>query len=108
MFVARLVVVTGIEWIRPARQVDYRKLLGRDILLIAIYWFGMVPIAEYIDRLIAVRPNVPAVILQLPLWVRVLGYLVIADFGHYWIHRFMHHKYVWRIHKWHHSPTQMY
>ena len=38
----------------------------------------------------------------------VLGYLVIADFGHYRIHRFMHHKYVWRIHKWHHSPTQMY
>jgi len=93
-FVVRLVVMTGIEWIRPARQVDYRKVLGRDILLISIYWFGMVPISEYIDRLIAVRPNLPVVILQLPLPVRVLCYFVIADLGHYWIHRLMHHRYV--------------
>ena len=107
-FVVRLVVMTGIEWIRPARQVDYRKVLGRDILLISIYWFGMVPISEYIDRLIAVRPNLPVVILQLPLPMRVLCYFVIADFGHYWIHRLMHYRYVWRIHKWHHSPNQMY
>ena len=107
-FVVRLVVITGIEWIRPARQVNYRKVLGRDILLISIYWFGMVPISEYIDRLIAVRPNLPVVILQLPLPVRVLCYFVIADLGHYWIHRLMHHRYVWRIHKWHHAPKYMY
>lgn len=107
-FVVRLVVMTGIEWIRPARQVNYRKVLGQDILLISIYWFGMVPISEYIDRLIAIRPNLPVVILQLPLPVRVLCYFVIADLGHYWIHRLMHHRYVWHIHKWHHSPNQMY
>jgi sterol desaturase/sphingolipid hydroxylase (fatty acid hydroxylase superfamily) len=44
----------------------------------------------------------------MPLVVRVLCYLVIADFGHYGIHRLMHHERVWRIHKWHHAPDYMY
>jgi sterol desaturase/sphingolipid hydroxylase (fatty acid hydroxylase superfamily) len=43
-----------------------------------------------------------------PLVLRVLCYLVVADFGHYWIHRLMHHERVWRIHKWHHAPDYMY
>jgi sterol desaturase/sphingolipid hydroxylase (fatty acid hydroxylase superfamily) len=38
----------------------------------------------------------------------VLCYLVVADLGHYWIHRLMHHEYLWRIHKWHHAPDYMY
>ena len=44
----------------------------------------------------------------MPLAVRVLCYLLVADFGHYWIHRLMHYKVFWRIHKWHHAPDYMY
>ena len=44
----------------------------------------------------------------LPLLARVAIYFVLADFGHYWIHRLMHHQFFWRVHKWHHSPTYMY
>ena len=108
MFVVRLFGMTALELLRPARTVPYRKLIGRDILLISIYWFGMVPIAEYIDRLIAIRPHLPQVIHEMPLPLRLFCYFLIADFGHYWIHRLMHMKHVWRIHKWHHSPTHMY
>ncbi len=108
LFVGRLIGVTALEWFRPARNVPYRKLIGRDVLLISVYWFGMVPIAEYIDGWIAVRPHLPEAILQMPLLLRLLCYFLIADFGHYWIHRLMHQKHVWRIHKWHHSPTHMY
>jgi sterol desaturase/sphingolipid hydroxylase (fatty acid hydroxylase superfamily) len=34
-------------------------------------------------------------------------YLIVADLGHYWIHRLMHSAFFWRIHKWHHSPAHM-
>ena len=108
LFVGRLIGVTTLELFRPARKVPYRKLIWRDVLLISIYWFGMVPVAEYIDRWIAIRPQLPEAILRMPLLLRLLCYFLIADFGHYWIHRLMHQKYVWRIHKWHHSPTHMY
>jgi sterol desaturase/sphingolipid hydroxylase (fatty acid hydroxylase superfamily) len=50
----------------------------------------------------------PASIAHLPLAPRVVLYFVLADFGHYWIHRLTHTKYLWRVHKWHHSPTYMY
>ena len=43
-----------------------------------------------------------------PLAARLSAYLILADFGHYWVHRLTHTKYVWRVHKWHHSPTYMY
>lgn len=108
VFVLRLFVVTALELLRPARRVPYRKLIGRDILLISVYWFGMVPIAESIDRFIAIRPHLPQVIHEMPLLLRLFCYILIADFGHYWIHRLMHMKPVWRIHQWHHSPTHMY
>lgn len=108
IFVVRLFGVTALELLRPARKVPYRRLIGRDILLISIYWFGMVPIAEYFDRLIAIRPHLPQAIHEMPLVLRLFCYFLIADFGHYWIHRLMHLKPVWRIHKWHHSPKHMY
>ena len=108
VFVLRLFGWTALELFRPARTVPYRKLIGRDIALISIYWFGMVPVAESIDRFIAVRPNLPQAVHEMPLPVRLFCYFLIADFGHYWIHRLMHMKHVWRIHKWHHSPTHMY
>jgi sterol desaturase/sphingolipid hydroxylase (fatty acid hydroxylase superfamily) len=31
-----------------------------------------------------------------------------ADFGHYWVHRLLHTRHLWRAHKWHHYPTYMY
>lgn len=50
LFVGRLIGVTALELLRPARNIPYRTLIGRDVLLITVYWFGMVPITEYIDR----------------------------------------------------------
>jgi sterol desaturase/sphingolipid hydroxylase (fatty acid hydroxylase superfamily) len=54
----------------------------------------MVPIAEYIDGWIAIRPHLPEAILRMPLPLRLLCYFLIADFGDYWIHRLMHKKHV--------------
>lgn len=46
--------------------------------------------------------------MDLPLIGKVCLFYLLSDFGSYWMHRLMHTRYVWRIHKWHHSPTYMY
>jgi sterol desaturase/sphingolipid hydroxylase (fatty acid hydroxylase superfamily) len=42
-----------------------------------------------------------------PIVLRLALYIVVADFGHYWMHRILHHPLLWRFHKWHHAPTHM-
>jgi len=107
-FLGRLIGWTGIELLRPTRKVSYLKVILYDVTVFTVFQHVIVPAAGYIDGWIAVRPHLPDTILQMPLLLRLLCYFLIADFGHYWIHRFMHQKYVWRIHKWHHAPTYMY
>ena len=108
LFGIRLVVFTGLELLRPARAVVYRKVILYDLAVFAVYQALIFPAAGRIDHWIAVRPHLPAKLLAMPLTLRVLCYLVIADFGHYWIHRLMHYGVFWRIHKWHHAPNYMY
>ena len=108
LFLGRLIGITAIELWRPAREVSYRKVILNDLTVFVVFQFAIFPSAEYIDRYIAIRPQLPDTILAIPFVVRVLCYFVIADFGHYWIHRLMHTTHVWRIHKWHHAPTYMY
>jgi sterol desaturase/sphingolipid hydroxylase (fatty acid hydroxylase superfamily) len=108
LFVGRLIGITAIELLRPARPVAYHKVMLYDITVFWVFQFVIFPAAGWIDSFIPVRPNLPQAILNLPFPLRVLTYLLIADFGHYWVHRLMHTKHVWRVHKWHHAPTYMY
>ena len=108
LFAARAIGFTALEVLRPARTVFYRKVILYDLAVFAVYQALIFPAALRINHWIAVRPHPPTAFLSLPLPVRVLCYLVIADFGHYWIHRLMHYKMFWRIHKWHHAPDYMY
>jgi len=108
LFAARAIGFTALEVLRPARTVFYRKVILYDLAVFAVYQALIFPGALRINHWVAVRPHLPAKFLALPLAVRVLCYLVIADFGHYWIHRLMHYKMFWRIHKWHHAPDYMY
>ena len=70
--------------------------------------FGVVPAADFLDRQIMYYPELPQFVLEWPLAVRIVLYLVLADFGHYWVHRLLHTRHLWRAHKWHHYPTYMY
>lgn len=108
LFVARLIGMTAVELIKPARTVAYHRVMLKDLTVAVLYFFIIFPLAVRIDNWIAIRPHLPEAIVAMPLLLRLLCYFLIADFGHYWIHRLMHHRYLWRIHKWHHAPTYMY
>lgn len=98
---------TVIEAIRPARPISHRKYILYDLGSVVMYtiFFNM---AVVITDRIPVPRYVPASILDLPFSVKLLLFFIVEDFGLYWVHRFMHTKHVWRVHKWHHSPTYMY
>ena len=68
----------------------------------------VLPVGLYLNGIVIAHDLVPASVANLPLGARVVAYFILADFGHYWIHRLTHTKYFWRVHKWHHSPTYMY
>ena len=108
LFIARLTILTTVERLNPARPVNYRKVLLRDIGAAVVFGLAIGPIAGFVNQWVSFRPVLPDWIMTLRLTWRFLLYLVIADFGYYWVHRAMHTDLLWRIHKWHHSPTYMY
>ena len=92
---------TAIELLRPARPLSYRAALKNDLIFL--------PVSMYLSRAF-VRPELFVVrgLLDLPLVVRLVLYYVLADLGLYGVHRLMHSRYFWRVHRWHHSPPYMY
>jgi sterol desaturase/sphingolipid hydroxylase (fatty acid hydroxylase superfamily) len=44
---------------------------------------------------------------HLPLWVQIIGYLVITDFLLYWNHRAFHRGILWKYHAIHHAPEDL-
>jgi sterol desaturase/sphingolipid hydroxylase (fatty acid hydroxylase superfamily) len=106
--VVRGIVCTTIETMRPAHGLDYRRLILRDLVATAVIGLLISPASDYVNRWVAFRPAIPQALNALPLVLRFAMYLVIADFGHYWVHRAMHSARLWRVHKWHHSPQYMY
>lgn len=109
LFALRTVALTAVELRRPAYPLSYRRVIARDVgstLLIA--WF-IGPGAVWLNNMcLAFRPVWPSAFATLTLGWRIVLYLVMADFGHYWVHRLMHTRWFWRTHKWHHYPTYMY
>jgi sterol desaturase/sphingolipid hydroxylase (fatty acid hydroxylase superfamily) len=108
-FAARLVILMAPEKRDPAYSVSYREVLPGDILAMLVFTVAVTPASEFLDRWIIYQPPVlPPSVLEWPLAIRIVFYLVLADFGFYWVHRLLHTRYLWRAHKWHHSPTYMY
>jgi sterol desaturase/sphingolipid hydroxylase (fatty acid hydroxylase superfamily) len=112
-------VVTGVlagtactiaELVRPARPMPYRQVLLRDCVAFALYIAAIYPLAEMFAGMIGRhRPiHVFAPFWKLPFPVRMIIFYLVADLGSYLLHRFMHTRWFWRFHKWHHAPTYMY
>jgi sterol desaturase/sphingolipid hydroxylase (fatty acid hydroxylase superfamily) len=108
LFLGRAVVFTTLEIIRPARTLSYLPVVGRDLVAYGTFRCAILPLATYLNNIAPGYHPAPASIAHLPLAVRIAFYFILADFGHYWVHRLTHTKYFWRVHKWHHAPTYMY
>ena len=105
------VLCTVAELVRPARKVRYGKAVPLDLVALAVYQVAMVPVVTWVSEPIAgYVGQVPRPPELLALWLplRVAMFYLVADFGSYWMHRLMHTRHLWRVHRWHHSPTQLY
>jgi sterol desaturase/sphingolipid hydroxylase (fatty acid hydroxylase superfamily) len=108
LFIGRPIVLTAIEKRDPAHFVPYREVLPKDFLAMLVIGFAVFPAADFLDRQIMYWPKLPQSVFEWPLAIRIFLYLFLADFGHYWVHRLLHTRHLWRAHKWHHYPTYMY
>lgn len=102
------VLATIAELVIPARKLKYGKALPMDLVAFAVYQFAMVPAAAYVTDPLHHYVPVPTVVRGIAWPIRLVVFYLAADLGSYWMHRLMHVKHVWRIHRWHHSPTALY
>lgn len=108
VFLGRAVLFTTLELIRPARTFSYLPVIARDLIAYGTFRCAILPAAIYLNDIVPGYHPAPASIAHLPLAMRAVLYFVLADFGHYWVHRLTHTRYFWRVHRWHHSPDYMY
>ena len=102
------VVITVAELVVPARKLKYRKALPMDVIAFAVYQFAMVPAAVYITDPLYHYVPIPSAVTEIVWPIRLVTFYLLADMGSYWMHRLMHTRHVWRVHRWHHSPTELY
>jgi sterol desaturase/sphingolipid hydroxylase (fatty acid hydroxylase superfamily) len=107
LFPVRLALLTALERLFTAHRYRIRSVIAMDLATMFFYVAMIFPAAQYASNHIGIGVMAPHDVDVLPLAVRVVLYLIVADLGHYWIHRLMHSAFFWRIHKWHHAPTHM-
>jgi len=93
---------------RPAHAIDHRRVWKRDAMAFLVYNLGVAPGAILIGHYISYVPILPQAVYRIPFAVRVVMFVIIGDFGYYWVHRAMHTRWLWSLHRWHHSPGHMY
>lgn len=108
LLLVHIVVFGLIESRWGARRIAWRKVLPGDALALVFSFFVVVEVARFLNRWVGVRGPWPASIGEWPFWARLVLYIVVADFGAYWVHRLAHVRALWRIHRWHHAPSYMY
>lgn len=103
-------VATIFELVRPARKLNYwaYDALVLDIIAFFFYQFLVTRYAGVIRSHIPLQFTPTRWLLSIPLEVRIVVYYIVGDLSSYWMHRLTHTKYLWRVHHFHHSTTQMY
>ncbi len=93
-----------------ARPVIYRRVLARDVgafLLVVLLGIpSSIATQALFSRvpLVAMLRRVP----ELPHWASIPLAIVGSDLTMYWLHRLLHTRHLWRMHRWHHAPGHMY
>ena len=107
-YVALGVLCSIAELVRPARALRYAEAVPLDLVAFVVFQFAMVPLAALVTDPVYSYVHLPRALLDVWLPLRVLMFYLVADCGSYWMHRLMHTRHVWRIHRWHHSSKHLY
>jgi len=107
-FLFRACLWAAVEYQWRANPVRYRQVALRDFGAQIFHVFLVIPVVLYLYDRAFTYHSFPRLLQNVPMLVRIGLYLVLGDFGYYWIHRLMHTQLLWRTHMWHHSPTYMY
>ncbi|GJQ32351.1 MAG: fatty acid hydroxylase [Ignavibacteriaceae bacterium] len=92
-------------------QKFFREGFFNDLVLYTIvqsYVLGLIigELIKFIDNQTGIQRL--QLLADTPVWLIVLGSLIIHDFYIYWFHRWMHNnKYLWRLHEAHHSTKDV-
>lgn len=108
LFIGLVLSFGFVELRWGARPMPRRAIVLRDVLAALFYVAVVAQAAHFLNRWIGLRGPWPALLGEWPLWARLLLYLVVADFGAYWMHRLVHLPWLWRVHRWHHMPDRVY
>lgn len=101
-------ICTMAERVRPAHAVAYRDVIGRDIVAFVVYIGAVTPGALWFSGRVDAALGLAQHLVGWPLAVRIAGFYLLADLGSYLLHRLMHTRALWRIHRWHHAPSYLY
>jgi sterol desaturase/sphingolipid hydroxylase (fatty acid hydroxylase superfamily) len=109
-YIGLAALFTAAELVRPARKLRYRKALPRDLVALVVYQFGVTWVASIVcvPAVDLAKHHLSVAIAALWLAPRIVAYYLVVDLGAYWLHRLMHTRHLWRLHRWHHSPEQIY
>src|SRR5690606_33355684 len=107
LFPLRVGIYTVLERIFTAHRFNARAVIALDLGTSFFLVLVTLPLANRIISMIGIDISVPQLVRDLPWAARLLLFVFLADLGHYWIHRLMHHRFLWRVHRWHHAPTHM-
>jgi sterol desaturase/sphingolipid hydroxylase (fatty acid hydroxylase superfamily) len=102
---------TGIELLMPAHKIDYKKVIWRDLSSTLVVIFMGLTVAITLGLIhLHFKAYFPTLnwVHHRPFYIQFILYILLADFGLYWVHRLMHTKHWWRFHRWHHYPQYMY
>ena len=99
---------------RPSRSVNRMQSLGLDLLAICVVIvfgeFAKVLVMGGIDLAgLNGAGGYTAPLAGMPVALKILAGVSLADLGLYWVHRAMHGSdFLWRTHRFHHSITQLW
>ncbi len=114
VFLALALLAEIAERWRPARRIDRLRHLATDVASFGLAVTFNRTLDVVLGPVFATHtPSGLAIALAdvraLPLWIKVLIALVVADFCLYWIHRAQHTwDWAWRTHAWHHSIENLW
>lgn len=97
----------ALEYWRPSRSLRYRQVFLQDVAAFASYQIFFIIAAQVTNPI--PFPSYSYWRWQaLPFALKLVVFFLVLDGLAYWMHRLWHTPWVWPIHRWHHSPTELY